>query len=138
MQIEAIAADGHRFEVRWHPACARGTTLLFLPALAVRADRYDRFAQALATQGVSVAVPDWRGLASSSLRPRRGVDWGYPQLLGLDLPAVRAALAAQRYELLAAGWVPAGIGRQWYAHRFAWTGDGDPPQPGDDDRDAAA
>lgn len=93
MQIEARADDGHRFEVRWHPACARGTVLLFLPALAVRADRYDRFAQALATQGVSVAVPDWRGLASSSLRPRRGVDWGYPELLRQDLPAMRAALA---------------------------------------------
>ena len=41
---------------------------------------------------------------------------------------MRAAVAALRSELLAAGWAPAGIGRQWYAHRFAWTGDGDPPE----------
>lgn len=43
------------------------------------------------------------------------------------LPEVRSAIAALRSELRAAGWVPAGIGRQWYAHRFAWTGDDDPP-----------
>jgi len=93
-EIEVSAADGHRFEVRWHPAGAGGTALLFLPALGVRADRYDRFAQALNTQGVSVAVPDWRGLASSSLRASRRVDWGYRELLELDLPAARVALDA--------------------------------------------
>jgi hypothetical protein len=43
------------------------------------------------------------------------------------LPEVRAAVAALRAELRAAGWEPAGIGRQWYAHRFAWTSDDDPP-----------
>jgi predicted alpha/beta hydrolase len=94
MEIEVSAVDGHRFEVRWHPACAPGAALLFLPALGVRADRYDRFAQALNTQGVSVAVPDWRGLASSSLRASRRVDWGYRELIERDLPAARAALEA--------------------------------------------
>ena len=95
MEIEATAADGHRFSVRWHPACAEGApTLLFLPALAVPANRYDRFAQALNTQGVNVAVPDWRGLGSSTLRARRGADWGYRELLELDLPAAQAAIAA--------------------------------------------
>jgi predicted alpha/beta hydrolase len=94
MQIEVSAADGHRFEVRWHRACAAGTALWLLPALGVRADRYDRFAQALNTQGVSVAVPDWRGLASSSWRASRRADWGYRELLELDLSAARAALEA--------------------------------------------
>ncbi|MGH8029056.1 MAG: alpha/beta hydrolase family protein [Arenimonas sp.] len=95
MEIEVSAADGHRFAVHWHPACARGgPALLFLPALAVSASRYERFAQALNTQGVSVAVPDWRGLASSSLRPGRDHDWGYRDLLEVDLAATRAALAA--------------------------------------------
>jgi predicted alpha/beta hydrolase len=95
MEIAVTAADGHRFDVHWHPACARGgPALLFLPALAVPANRYERFAQALNTQGVSVAVPDWRGLASSSLRPGRGADWGYRDLLEVDLPALRAALEA--------------------------------------------
>ena len=95
MEIEAVAADGHRFSVRWHRACAEGgPALLFLPALAVPANRYDRFAQALNTQGVDVALPDWRGLGSSSLRAGRGADWGYRELLELDLAATRAALAA--------------------------------------------
>jgi predicted alpha/beta hydrolase len=95
MEIEVEAADGHRFALHWHPACARGgPALLFLPALAVPANRYERFAQALNTQGVSVALPDWRGLASSSLRASRQVDWGYRELLEFDLAAVRAALEA--------------------------------------------
>jgi predicted alpha/beta hydrolase len=93
MEIEVTAADGHRFQVHWYPACARGgPALFFLPALAVPANRYVRFAQALNTQGVSVAVPDWRGLSSSSLRAARGVDWGYRELLELDLAAARDAL----------------------------------------------
>jgi predicted alpha/beta hydrolase len=93
MEIEAVAADGHRFAVRWHRACAEGgPALLFLPALAVPANRYDRFAQALKTQGIHVAVPDWRGLGTSSLRAGRGADWGYRELLELDLAAARAAL----------------------------------------------
>jgi predicted alpha/beta hydrolase len=103
MDLPVEAADGHRFVVRWHPACVRdGPVLLFLPALGVPADRYDRFAQALATQGVGVAVPDWRGLGSSSLRAGRDCDWGYPELVALDVRAARAALEARL-----AGVVPA-------------------------------
>jgi predicted alpha/beta hydrolase len=94
MQIAVQATDGHRFELRWHPAAAAGGwVVLFLPALGVPAEKYDRFAQALAALGVGVAVPDWRGIASSSLRAARGSDWGYAQLLRFDLPAARDALA---------------------------------------------
>ena len=49
-----------------------------------------------------------------------------------ELPAIRAAVAGLRSELLAAGWAPAGIGRQWYAHRFAWTRDEGPPETATD------
>jgi predicted alpha/beta hydrolase len=95
MDIPVRAADGHEFMLRWHPACASdGPVVLFLPALGMPAAKYDRFAQALTAQGVSVAVPDWRGLASSSLRASRRSDWGYAQLLQLDVPAARDALAA--------------------------------------------
>jgi len=37
-------------------------------------------------------VHEWRGIGSSSLRARRGVDWGYAELLRQDLPAALDAL----------------------------------------------
>lgn len=101
--------DGHRFTLRVAgPADARAS-LLFVPALGVPAAKYDGFATALAGRGVRVAVPEWRGLASSSLRARRGVDWGYRELLA-DLAAARAALPG-------AGWFHGGhsLGGQFAA-----------------------
>lgn len=87
-------ADGHGFTLRLRqPASARGG-LLFLPALGVPAAKYDALAAALAGLGVAVAVPDWRGTASSSLRAGRASDWGYAQLLDHDLPAAVKALPA--------------------------------------------
>ena len=84
----------------------------------------------------AIAVPPGRK-RGTPIAASTGFEWTFKADPDPDLPAVRAAVAALRSELLAAGWAPAGIGRQWYAHRFAWTGDGDPPQPGDDG-DAAA
>jgi len=40
-----------------------------------------------------VFVHDWRGLGSSSLRAGRHSDWGYREVLTLDLPACEAAIA---------------------------------------------
>lgn len=66
---------------------------------------------------------------------RRGLDLGTsrnfrwmfknepnPQLAG-DRDAVRQLCAA----LVASGWQPAGRGRKWYAQRFIWPGDSEPP-----------
>ena len=95
MSAEELALrtdDGHGFMLRLRrPPGSRGG-LLFLPALGVPAAKYDGFAGALAGQGIAVAVPDWRGTASSSLRADRSTDWGYAQLLDQDLPAAVAAL----------------------------------------------
>lgn len=86
------APDGHGFVLRhWRPRSARGG-LLFLPALGVPANKYDGLAQALATHGVAVAVPDWRGTGSSDWRAARDRDWGYAQLLDQDLPTALDAL----------------------------------------------
>ncbi|WP_374473395.1 serine aminopeptidase domain-containing protein [Arenimonas sp.] len=92
VETPLVAADGHRFPLRvFAPAGARAG-LLWLPALGVPAQKYDRFAAALAQAGVAVAVHEWRGIGGSALRARRGVDWGYAELLGQDLPASVAAL----------------------------------------------
>lgn len=95
MQIEEIpvrAGDGHVAQLRLHRAGEGAPGLLWLPALGVPANKYDAFGQALARLGVTCAVHEWRGNASSSLRARRGSDWGYRELLQLDLPASIAAL----------------------------------------------
>lgn len=92
VETPLVAADGHRFPLRvFSPPDARAG-LLWVPALGVPAQKYDRFAAALAQAGVAVAVHEWRGIGGSALRARRGVDWGYAELLGQDLPASVAAL----------------------------------------------
>jgi predicted alpha/beta hydrolase len=50
-------------------------------------------AEALAQRGVATFLHEWRGHGSSSLRAGRGTDWGYRELLALDLAASEAAMA---------------------------------------------
>lgn len=91
-EVPLQAADGHAFLLRRASPAAARAGLLFLPALGVPAHKYDPWLQALAGLGVAGAVPEWRGIGSSSWRARRGRDWGYGALLGLDLRAVLDAM----------------------------------------------
>lgn len=61
--------------------------VLWLPALGVAARNYLPFAQVLAEQGIAVALHEWRGMGSSDRRARRASNWGYRELLALDIPA---------------------------------------------------
>lgn len=70
-------------------------TLLWLPALGVAARHYLAFADALAARGVAVFLHEWRGHGSSSLRAGRRCDWGYRELLRLDLPRSEAMVAGR-------------------------------------------
>jgi predicted alpha/beta hydrolase len=94
-EIPVVANDGHASRLRLHRAADGKGGLLWFPALGVPASKYDALASTLASQGVSCAVHEWRGLGSSSLRARRGVDWGYRELLQQDVPASIAALDAE-------------------------------------------
>lgn len=92
--IRCVAADGHAWTLPAQlPADARAS-LLWLPAMGVAARHYQAFAETLAAHGIAVFVHEWRGNGSSSLRAGRGVDWGYRELLTMDLPASEAAVAA--------------------------------------------
>src|SRR5690606_22619213 len=92
--IALEAADGHRYELLACIPDAPRRSLLWLPALGVAARHYTPFAQALARRGVAVFLHEWRGHGSSSLRAGRSRDWGYRELLTLDMAASEAALAA--------------------------------------------
>lgn len=91
--IAVEARDGHRFELIHIPARSPRTSLLFLPGMGLTARQYIAFGRALADNGVEVFIHEWRGNGSSSLRAGRGFDWGYRELLEIDLLAAVEAVA---------------------------------------------
>ena len=93
--IPLHAADGHRWTLAGRVPERPRAALLWLPALGTGARHYLPFAQALADRGVAAYVHEWRGSGSSSLRAGRDCDWGYGELLELDLPASAAAVQRQ-------------------------------------------
>ncbi|HEV8693091.1 MAG TPA: alpha/beta fold hydrolase, partial [Lysobacter sp.] len=93
--LDVQSGDGHRWQVLAVIPEQPQSRLLWLPALGVAAKHYLPFAQALAARGVAVFVHDWRGNGTSNLRPSRDCDWGYRELLMLDLPATEAAISAR-------------------------------------------
>jgi predicted alpha/beta hydrolase len=96
--LVVASGDGHRARLLLLlPNAAKGG-LLFAPALGVPARKYLGFAQALAEQGIAVALHELRGLDTSDWRAGWRKDWGYRELLA-DLSASRAALAAQHPSL---------------------------------------
>lgn len=92
-EFAVSSSDGHRSTLlaRIPPGATR--TLLWLPALGVAARHYIPFAEALAQQGIAVFLHEWRGHGSSSLRAGRDVNWGYKELLTLDLAATESVIA---------------------------------------------
>ena len=92
-ELKVGGDDGHAWSVSARVAENPHATLLWLPALGVAAKHYLPFAEALATHGIAVFVHEWRGNGSSNTRADRDHDWGYRELLTLDLPASEAAIA---------------------------------------------
>jgi len=84
------APDGHGWRLSGRIPDSPRRSLLWLPALGVAARHYLGLAEALAARGVAVFVHEWRGHGSSDLRARRGLDWGYRELLEQDIPASQA------------------------------------------------
>lgn len=91
--LDVQAADGHRWQLLSVLPKDPDARLLWLPAMGIAAKHYLPFAQALAARKVAVFIHDWRGNGSSSVRPSRDSDWGYRELLALDLPAAEAAIS---------------------------------------------
>lgn len=87
-------SDGHQFQLQLVRATPSRTALLFLPALGVAARHYLPLAHALARHGISVCIHEWRGHGSSTWRADRQHNWGFAQLLQIDLPASLKAMQA--------------------------------------------
>lgn len=83
----ATAADGARARVQLHLPEKYDAKLYWLPALGVGIGPNAAFADALASRGIAVALHEWRGLGESNRRASRDCDWGYRELLDLDIAA---------------------------------------------------
>jgi predicted alpha/beta hydrolase len=92
--LETTSADGARARVQLHLPARPRAALYWLPALGVGIAPNETFADALAAHGTAVAIHEWRGLGGSDRRAGRDCDWGYRELLQLDVPAGRAAADA--------------------------------------------
>ena len=87
---EIQAKDGVRSGITVYGP-ARETTapvMICTPAMGVPATYYQPLAEALSLRGVIVVTADLRGVGLSSVRARRGVDFGYHEIIAFDLPAV--------------------------------------------------
>lgn len=89
--ISLSTDDGHRYNLIARIPSQPRASLLWLPALGVAARHYIPLADALAAKGVAVFLQEMRGNGSSSLRPSREMDWGYRQILTLDIARSHAA-----------------------------------------------
>lgn len=94
--LHVDADDGSTFDVTLLTSSARPRQLMYwLPAMGIASKHYLPLAEALAREGVAVALHEWRGIGSSSERAGRKTDWSYRDLLERDLPAgIRAAMQA--------------------------------------------
>jgi predicted alpha/beta hydrolase len=92
--VPLAAPDGSTSTARFFPAEPASAALLVLPAMGTHARAYDALATELASRGLATLVAEHRGGESSSVRARRGVDYGYDELLD-DLEVQRAALEAR-------------------------------------------
>lgn len=102
-RLVVTAADGATSILQVHSPRQPIAWLYWLPALGVGIGPNETFADALAERGIAAALHEWRGLGSSNRRAARACDWGYRELLDLDLPA-GLDVATQEFSGLS-GWI---------------------------------
>ncbi|MFD6268694.1 alpha/beta hydrolase family protein [Nocardia asteroides] len=85
--------DGVRFTVRWLPAAdPAAPVVLILPAMAMKARNYRSLAKALHATGLSVATCDLRAHGEAEPALGEHTDFGYREMLEIDLPAIVSAV----------------------------------------------
>lgn len=93
--LTVTADDFATARLQLHVPAQAQVGLYWLPALGVGIGPNETLADALAAQGVAVAVHEWRGLGDSDRRAARRCDWGYKDLLDIDIAAGLAAARAR-------------------------------------------
>jgi predicted alpha/beta hydrolase len=91
--LEYHAKDGTHASMRIFLANdADVPVVVCLPAMGVRGNYYNNFAQILSRAGFNVVTSDLRGIGSSSIRASRRCDFGYEEIISVDLPALIEAV----------------------------------------------
>lgn len=95
-QFPLALPDGTALRVSlFHPPARfdRLPVLLTLPAMGTPASYYEPFARELAgRRRAIVALADLRGQGASNVRARRGAEFGYREIVEVDLPALAGEL----------------------------------------------
>jgi predicted alpha/beta hydrolase len=82
--------SGATSEARLVAAAGASVVVLVAPAMGVAAKYYDPLLEALGAAGFVALAMEHRGTGSSSVRPGRGVDFGYADVVRDDWPPVLA------------------------------------------------
>ena len=93
LELPSSSEDGHQYRLIARIADQPKASLLWLPALGVAARHYTALAEGLASRGIAVFLHEMRGNGSSSLRASRQIDWGYREILAMDVPCSVATMA---------------------------------------------
>ncbi|WP_067689493.1 alpha/beta hydrolase family protein [Nocardia jejuensis] len=89
-------ADGVAFTVRFLPSeRADAPVVLVLTAMGMKAKHYLHLARALHAQGLSVATVDLRAHGEAAPALGEHADFGYREMLEVDLPAIVTAVQAR-------------------------------------------
>ncbi len=96
LELPSSSEDGHQYRLIARIPDQAKASLLWLPALGVAARHYIPLAEALASRGIAVFLHEMRGNGSSNLRASRQIDWGYREILAVDLPSSLVTLAPHR------------------------------------------
>lgn len=99
--LVVTAADDATGRLLLHLPAEAQVGVYWLPALGVGIAPNEPLADSLAALGVAVAMHEWRGLGESDRRATRRCDWGYQDLLDID---IAAGLAAARARLPGLRW----------------------------------
>ncbi|MGW6571740.1 alpha/beta hydrolase family protein [Streptomyces sp. NPDC054945] len=97
MTTETVRAeDGATVRVRFHrrPEDPSAPVLVCMPAMGTRAVSYTPLAESLVEAGFQVVLGELRGQGTSSVQVRRGVRYGYHEMVAYDYPALFRAVAA--------------------------------------------
>ncbi|MBB6086881.1 alpha/beta hydrolase family protein [Wenzhouxiangella marina] len=94
--VSVVTDDGHHFDLIHVPSESARQALFFLPGMGLSARQYIPLGQSLAEHGIEVFIHEWRGIGSSDQRASRECNWGYRELLDVDLRAAIELLAERR------------------------------------------
>lgn len=92
LELPLSTDDGHRYNLIARIPARPQASLLWLPALGVAAKHYVPLAVSLAARGIAVFLHEMRGNGSSSVRASRASDWGYREILSLDVASSDEAI----------------------------------------------